>query len=115
MQWLIDYEHLDDTQFHTMYAISLAKSAIQAIEMEMDVEDNIDREYNPVLENGEASVNSVRQRMQSFLQSSDLYDPQEVLYLIKDSELWLEKVNYFQFLTIDFFNPLFVHTALTVH
>lgn len=78
-----------------MYAVSLAKSAIQAIEMDMDIEDNIDMKCNSVLENGEDSVNSIRQRMQFFLQSSDLYDSQEVLHLIKNSELWMEKVNYF--------------------
>ena len=34
----------------------------------------------------------VRERLQIFLQSSNLYDPEEVLDLIESSELWLEKV-----------------------
>ncbi|KAJ6414948.1 hypothetical protein OIU84_003869 [Salix udensis] len=33
----------------------------------------------------------VRDRLQIFLQSSDLFDPEEVLDLIEGSELWLEK------------------------
>uniref|UniRef100_A0A7N2RAX7 Uncharacterized protein n=1 Tax=Quercus lobata TaxID=97700 RepID=A0A7N2RAX7_QUELO len=33
----------------------------------------------------------LRERLQIFLSSSDLYDPEEVLYLIEGSELWLEK------------------------
>ncbi|KAK7293024.1 hypothetical protein RJT34_15884 [Clitoria ternatea] len=33
----------------------------------------------------------VRERLQIFLQSSDLYDPEEVLDLIEGLELWLEK------------------------
>lgn len=35
----------------------------------------------------------VRERLQIFLQSSDLYDPEEVLDLVEGSELWLEKVS----------------------
>lgn len=34
----------------------------------------------------------VRERLQMFLQSSDLYDPEEVLDLIEVSEFWWEKV-----------------------
>ncbi|KAK7302881.1 hypothetical protein RJT34_13778 [Clitoria ternatea] len=33
----------------------------------------------------------IRERLQIFLQSSDLYDLEEVLDLIEGSELWLEK------------------------
>lgn len=37
----------------------------------------------------------VRERLQMFLQSSDLYDPEEILDLIEGSELWWEKVGHF--------------------
>lgn len=33
----------------------------------------------------------VRERLQIFLQPSDLYDPEEVLDLMESSEIWLEK------------------------
>lgn len=36
---------------------------------------------------------SVRERLQLFLQASDLYDPEELLDIVNDSELWLEKVH----------------------
>lgn len=36
---------------------------------------------------------SVRERLQLFLQASDLYDPEELLDVVNDSELWLEKVH----------------------
>ncbi|XP_058101915.1 vacuolar sorting protein 3 isoform X2 [Magnolia sinica] len=95
LQWLIDDQDSDDIRFHTLYALSLAKSAIDAVEMES-------LSQNPnALKLAEANIsdfesriisrNPVRERLQLFLQSSDLYDPEEVLYLIEGSELWLEK------------------------
>ncbi|XP_047181460.1 vacuolar sorting protein 3 [Vigna umbellata] len=93
LQWLIEDQDCNDTQLHTLYALSLAKSAIEVFESE-----NISKTLYS--ENTETSLavskNSifdtpVRERLQIFLQSSDLYDPEEVLYLIEGSELWLEK------------------------
>lgn len=37
-------------------------------------------------------IYSLRERLQLFLQASDLYDPEDVLDVIAESELWLEKV-----------------------
>jgi len=34
----------------------------------------------------------LREKLQLFLQASDLYDPEDVLDVIAESELWLEKV-----------------------
>jgi len=78
-----------------LYALSLAKSAIEVFESE-NICENLDSE-NIETRSLAVSKNSifdtpVRERLQIFLQSSDLYDPEEVLYLIEGSELWLEKV-----------------------
>ncbi|XP_019150630.1 PREDICTED: transforming growth factor-beta receptor-associated protein 1 [Ipomoea nil] len=78
LQWLIEDKELDDTQFHTTYALLLAKSALDAYEIEHLSENSIFDSH-------------VRERLQIFLQSSDLYDPEEVLDLIEGSELWMEK------------------------
>nr|GLL30044.1 transforming growth factor-beta receptor-associated protein 1 [Ipomoea trifida] len=78
LQWLIEDKELDDTQFHTTYALLLAKSALDAFEIEHLSENSIFDSH-------------VRERLQIFLQSSDLYDPEEVLDLIEGSELWMEK------------------------
>ncbi|XP_038723122.1 vacuolar sorting protein 3 [Tripterygium wilfordii] len=82
LQWLIEDQDSNDTQLHTLYALSLAKSAVESFEADTISQD--------------AGGNSifqcpVRERLQIFLQSSDLYDPEEVLDLIEGSELWLEK------------------------
>ncbi|VFQ97424.1 unnamed protein product [Cuscuta campestris] len=82
LQWLIEEKESDDTQFHTTYAILLAKSALDAYEMEHVSKSNAG---NPIFES------HVRERLQIFLHSSDLYDPEEVLDLIEGSELWMEK------------------------
>ncbi|KDP36452.1 hypothetical protein JCGZ_08582 [Jatropha curcas] len=95
LQWLIEDQESVDTHFHTLYALSLAKSAIETF-----VEGSIP--VNPVggrLEEARCSSfggnsifqSPVRERLQIFLLSSDLYDPEEVLDLIEGSELWLEK------------------------
>ncbi|PIM99412.1 hypothetical protein CDL12_28099 [Handroanthus impetiginosus] len=46
-----------------------------------------------ISELGRSSIfeSPVRERLQIFLQSSDLYDAEEVLGMIEESELWLEK------------------------
>lgn len=94
LQWLIEDQDCFDTQLHTLYSLSLAKSAIEAFEFE-----NISESHasgNTERKNLTTSRNTifqtpVRERLQFFLQSSDLYDPEEVLDLIEGSELWLEK------------------------
>lgn len=95
LQWLIEDQDCFDTQLHTLYALSLAKSAIEAFEFEVISENiasaNTERENLPTLRNSIFQT-PVRERLQIFLQSSDLYDPEEVLDLIEGSELWLEKV-----------------------
>lgn len=94
LQWLIEDQDCFDTQLHTLYALSLAKSAIEAFEFEIISENiasaNTERENLPTLRNSIFQT-PVRERLQIFLQSSDLYDPEEVLDLIEGSELWLEK------------------------
>lgn len=95
IQWLIEDQDCDDTQFHTLYALSLAKSAIEADNTyqnadigRLDKAEISDNRMNSIFES------PVRERLQIFLQSSDLYDPEEVLDLIEGSELWLEKVHW---------------------
>ncbi|KAM7505638.1 hypothetical protein LguiB_004542 [Lonicera macranthoides] len=95
LQWLIEDQDSDDTQFHTSYALLLAKSAMETYEAEsssQNAEAGTEGEKN----NDDFKPHSifqspVRDRLQIFLQSSDLYDPEEVLDLIEGSELWLEK------------------------
>nr|XP_027192450.1 vacuolar sorting protein 3 isoform X2 [Cicer arietinum] len=94
LQWLIEHQDCFDTQLHTLYALSLAKSAIEAFEFENISENlasgNTERKNLATLRNSIFQT-PVRERLQIFLQSSDLYDPEEVLDLIEGSELWLEK------------------------
>ncbi|KAK7382866.1 hypothetical protein VNO80_01996 [Phaseolus coccineus] len=94
LQWLIEDQDCNDTQLHTLYALSLAKSAIEVIESENICEnlngESIETRSLAALKNSIFDI-PVRERLQIFLQSSDLYDPEEVLYLIEGSELWLEK------------------------
>lgn len=94
LQWLIEDQDCVDTQFHTLYALSLAKSTIEAFEPE-SISENLatgtETKSLTILRNSIFQT-PVRERLQIFLQSSDLYDPEEVLDLIEGSELWLEKV-----------------------
>lgn len=79
-----------------MYGLLLAKSALQSY----DVEHGSQSSETDALKGADIShsnreslfENPVRERLQIFLQSSDLYDPEDILDLIEDSELWLEKV-----------------------
>lgn len=94
-QWLIEDRDYNDPQLHTSYALSLAKSALECVEVqngnqETDAGGKEARDCNV----GSISLfeSDVRERLQTFLQSSDLYDPEEILNLIEGSELWLEKV-----------------------
>ncbi|KAE8653678.1 vacuolar sorting protein 3 [Cucumis sativus] len=89
IQWLIEEQESCDPHFHSLYALSLAKSAV-----EHDSTQSLDSSSDPKI--SDQRLNSIfeqpiRERLQIFLQSSDLYDPEEVLHLIEGSELWLEK------------------------
>ncbi|CAI9279278.1 unnamed protein product [Lactuca saligna] len=92
LQWLIEEQDSDDPQFHTSYALLLTKSALESYETEISSEAGTSKQISG-LEPEKQSIfqNPVRERLQFFLQSSDLYDPEEVLDLIQESELWLEK------------------------
>ncbi|KAL0460331.1 UNVERIFIED_CONTAM: Vacuolar sorting protein 3, partial [Sesamum latifolium] len=96
LQWLIEDQDSDDLQFHTAYALLLAKSALATSEVELSTQDSVvglpENEIK-VSELGRTSIfaSPVRERFQTFLQSSDLYDAEEVLDMIEESELWLEK------------------------
>jgi hypothetical protein len=93
---LIEDQDSCDAQFHTLYALSLAKSTVETFEVESTSQDPDDGrlEETKISDFGRNSIfqSPVRERLQIFLQSSDLYDPEEVLDLIEESELWLEKV-----------------------
>jgi hypothetical protein len=94
LQWLIEDQGCDDPHYHTSYALLLSKSAMQAFHVKSNSREKDDREIDSNVQ----FIFSLRERLQLFLQSSDLYDPEEVLDVIEESELWLEKV-FLQFLT----------------
>ncbi|XP_078441154.1 vacuolar sorting protein 39 [Wolffia australiana] len=87
LQWLIEDQDCDDPHLHTLYALSLAKSVV-----------GIDEIGGKILTPGlsrnsveDAGVEALRERLQLFLHGSDLYDAEQVLFVIEGSELWLEK------------------------
>ncbi|KAL8508430.1 hypothetical protein ACS0TY_018888 [Phlomoides rotata] len=96
LQWLIEDQDSDDSQFHTAYALLLAKSALETYGVEPSTQCSV-----VVVPDNETKVSDVgtgvifeshvRERLQIFLESSDLYDVEEVLDMIEGSELWLEK------------------------
>ncbi|KAL6502188.1 hypothetical protein OROHE_024781 [Orobanche hederae] len=96
LQWLIEDQDSDDSQFHTAYALLLAKSALETYEVELSSQDSAvglpenERKVDS-LERSPIFDSPVRDRLQIFLQSSDLYDAEEVLDIIEESDLWLEK------------------------
>lgn len=96
LQWLIEDQDCEDSQYHTLYAVSLAKSVMEAVYMDSRNEDknyrDIDEMDNSSVEARNSHNHLVREKLQLFLQASDLYDPEEVLDVIEESELWLEKV-----------------------
>ncbi|KAL6561876.1 hypothetical protein OROGR_002883 [Orobanche gracilis] len=96
LQWLIEDQDSDDSQFHTAYALLLAKSALGTYEVELLSQDSAVGlpENEMKVSSHERSLifdSPVRDRLQIFLQSSDLYDAEEVLDMIEESDLWLEK------------------------
>jgi vacuolar protein sorting-associated protein 3 len=76
------------THYHTSYALFLAKSALEVVHMEAKYGGKDDKENDCDV----MFIYSLRERLQLFLQASDSYDPEEVLYVIAESELCLEKV-----------------------
>ncbi|XP_059316454.1 vacuolar sorting protein 3 isoform X3 [Lycium ferocissimum] len=95
LQWLIEDQDSGDTRFHTAYALLLSKSALDANEKEHATQNSefVNQKEMNISARGNNSIfdTHVRERLQIFLQSSDLYDPDEVLDLVEGSELWLEK------------------------
>ncbi|KAG6481905.1 vacuolar sorting protein 3-like isoform X1 [Zingiber officinale] len=94
LQWLIEDQDCDDTRYHTLYALSLARTAIETIEIGLEKKGNDSRDQEENISSSqlvEYYKYSVRDRLQLFLQASDLYDPEEILAVIEGSELWLEK------------------------
>ncbi|KAL9685106.1 hypothetical protein QQ045_022553 [Rhodiola kirilowii] len=93
LQWLIEDQDSDDTRIHTLYAISLAKSATEYNQIGSTSKTLCDGKVDDkfVSDPGSIFQSSARERLQMFLQSSYLYDPIEVLDLIEESDLWLEK------------------------
>ncbi|KZV21656.1 transforming growth factor-beta receptor-associated protein 1 [Dorcoceras hygrometricum] len=96
LQWLIEDQDSDDSRLHTAYALLLAKSALQSYEMECPSENYVAgvlKDETSISNTGRRTIfeTPVRERFQIFLQSSDLYDAEEVLDMIEQSELWLEK------------------------
>ncbi|XP_024018342.1 transforming growth factor-beta receptor-associated protein 1 [Morus notabilis] len=96
LQWLIEEQDFSDTRFHTIYALSLAKSTIEAFEEETNSQNPGTGKIDGRATSSDPAGNliyqtSVRERLQMFLQFSDMYDPEEILDLIEGSELWLEK------------------------
>ncbi|KAL9224802.1 hypothetical protein vseg_000803 [Gypsophila vaccaria] len=95
LQWLIEEQDSSDTQYHTLYALSLARSTLDFLEKESSVEQvdarNLTNPNTHSVTRNSLPENQLRERLQIFLNSSDLYDAEEVLELIEGSDLWLEK------------------------
>ncbi|CAL5097502.1 unnamed protein product [Urochloa decumbens] len=87
LQWLIEDQSCDDPHYHTSYALSLAKSVIEAVRMESKYRGKDNRE----IDSDAQKIYLLREKLQLFLQASDLYDPEDILDVIAESELWLEK------------------------
>ncbi|KAL5230328.1 hypothetical protein ABZP36_029104 [Zizania latifolia] len=87
LQWLIEEQGCDEPHYHTSYALSLAKSAMDVVHSESKYGDKIKKEFDSDVQ----LIFLLRERLQLFLQASDLYDPEEVLDVISESDLWLEK------------------------
>ncbi|KAL9275128.1 Vacuolar sorting protein 3-like protein [Drosera capensis] len=100
LQWLIEDQGSNDSQLHTLYALSLGKSALETLEPERATEslnngELLKMKYHDY-EPGMSLDGPIRERLQIFLHSSDLYDPEEILDLIEGSELWMEKAILFR-------------------
>ncbi|KAJ8754906.1 hypothetical protein K2173_015418 [Erythroxylum novogranatense] len=95
LQWLIEDQDCADTELHTQYALLLAKSSLGTFEEDSTLlnpeSGRLEEEHYTDSEKNSIFQSPVRERLQIFLLSSDLYDAEEVLELIEESELWLEK------------------------
>uniref|UniRef100_A0A0D9WBS3 CNH domain-containing protein n=1 Tax=Leersia perrieri TaxID=77586 RepID=A0A0D9WBS3_9ORYZ len=87
LQWLIEEQGCEEPHYHTSYALSLSKSAMDAVHSESNYGDKNNKEFDSDMQ----FIYLLREKLQLFLQASDLYDPEEVLDVISESELWLEK------------------------
>lgn len=92
---MIEDQDSDDPQFHTAYAVLLAKSALETHDLELSTQYSAPGNETKASDVGTGVIfeSPVRERLQIFLESSDLYDVEEVLDMIEGSELWLEKVD----------------------
>jgi hypothetical protein len=92
---LIEERDYTDPQLHTSYALSLARSALECVEVQNGIQEADVPNGSEAHDSNVGSISlfevDVRERLQAFLQSSDLYDPEEILELVEGSELWLEK------------------------
>ncbi|KAH7299277.1 hypothetical protein KP509_24G003400 [Ceratopteris richardii] len=88
LEWLIQEKAEENSHYHTMLAVSLAKSAMESLVNDSAIGDMNDAR---MLSNDSSSKGSNRQRLRAFLESSDKYDPTTVLALILDSDFWREQ------------------------
>eukprot|EP00250_Pteridium_aquilinum_P021146 c25040_g1_i1 orf=503-3787(-) len=86
LQWLVQEKEEENSHYHTLLAVSLAKSAMESLE-DAAVNTEASEERVPAKE----FTNGSRGRLQEFLESSDKYDPSTVLALILDSQFWREQ------------------------
>ncbi|KAI0508163.1 hypothetical protein KFK09_014297 [Dendrobium nobile] len=95
LQWLIEDQGSEEMHLHTLYALSLARSAIELVERDSKLDNHLAERSNEMsasdVANKGALTYHVREKLQLFLQASDLYDPEVVLKVVEGSELWLEK------------------------
>lgn len=95
LQWLVEDQDSIDMQLHTLYALSLARSVIELVERDSRQDIQLTEKSNEMdasdIANKDAHRYHVRERLQLFLQASDLYDPEVVLKVVEGSQLWLEK------------------------
>lgn len=102
LQWLIEDQGSEEMHLHTLYALSLARSAIELVERDSKLDNHLAERSNEMSASDVANKGAlsyhVREKLQLFLQASDLYDPEVVLKVVEGSELWLEKVSDLLFL-----------------
>lgn len=86
LEWLVKEQKVENPHYHTLFAVSLAKSAMENLGIAaFKTEANEESLLTKMFPNGS------RDRLQEFLETSGKYDPSTVLALIQDSELWREQ------------------------
>lgn len=85
LQWLVQDKKEESSRYHTLLAVSLAKSAMESLEN--SAVNTKASEETPFAKDSSSS----RERFQEFLESSDKYDPRTVLALISNSNFWREQ------------------------